>query len=321
MLNSELPAASAVYHAVIGTEDGLRVLGAEGSDLLAGAPITAVHPNAGVLWALVDHRDLYRMAGAVPEQVANLDGAGRATCVTTHADAVFVGGDDARLWRLSEAGTLDDVTSFDEAPTRHEWHTPWGGPPAVFSMASDGDDLYVSVHVGGVLRSSDGSSWSPTIDLHDDVHQVAVDAEGTVWAATGMRGLAESRDRGATWRYHSDGLHGTYLLAVAAVAGGAIVAASSGHAARDGALYRLHDGHFERCAGLPDDLGGAVGPRQLAADGNHCVVALPGGDVYESLDCGDHWTVVARQLRGVSEVTLWASVSAAPAGGGQLSPP
>ena len=65
-----------------------------------------------------------------------------------------------------------------EAPTRAEWHTPWGGPPSVFSMASLGDDLFVSVHVGGILRSSDGGqSWEATIDLHEDVHQVVADPE------------------------------------------------------------------------------------------------------------------------------------------------
>ena len=48
-------------------------------------------------------------------------------------------------------------------------------------MASHGDDLYVSVHVGGVLHSADddGRTWRATIDLHDDVHQVVVDDAGT----------------------------------------------------------------------------------------------------------------------------------------------
>jgi hypothetical protein len=171
-------------------------------------------------------------------------------------------------------------------------------------MGSDGTDLYVSVHVGGILRSADGGSWVPTIDLHDDVHQVAVDAAGTVWAATGRRGLAESNDRGATWRYHADGLHARYLLAVAALIDGVLVAASSGHAARDGALYRFDGARFVRCHGLPYDLNGAVGPRQLAAAGKDAVVALPNGDVYISHDGGHEWTRQVTSLRGISEVTL-----------------
>jgi hypothetical protein len=176
----------------------------------------------------------------------------------------------------------------------------------VFSLASDGTDLYVSVHVGGILRSADGGVWTPTIDLHDDVHQVAVGPSATVWAATGARGLATSDDRGATWRYHTEGLHGRYLLAVAAVTGGALVGASSGHAGRDGALYRLDADRFVRCRGLPDDLGGAVGPRRLVADGEHAVVALPDGDVYASHDGGFEWSRLAGGFADVSEVTLVA---------------
>ena len=149
--------------------------------------------------------------------------------------------------------------------------------------------LYVSVHVGGILRTTDGVAWTPTIDLHDDVHQVAVGDDGTVWAATGMRGLAESRDHGATWRYHTDGLHARYALAVAATpprrARRGLVrvtlprmAASTGStaSASPGATVSL------------DDLGGAVGPRQIAASGERAVIALPNGDVYVSEDGGAH---------------------------------
>jgi hypothetical protein len=171
-------------------------------------------------------------------------------------------------------------------------------------MASDGTDLYVSVHVGGIMRSGDGASWMPTIDLHDDVHQVAVGPDGPVWAATGMRGLAESNDRGATWRYHTQGLHATYLLALAIVDDAVLVGASSGHAGRDGAVYRFDGSEFTRASGLPDRLGGAVGPRQLAGAGDEAVVALPDGDVFASSDGGRSWTRLMEGVRGVSEVTL-----------------
>ena len=176
----------------------------DGADPFDGARITAVHADAGGLWVLVAKRDLYRLDGDSPELVASLEEAA-GTCLGSHDGSVWIGGDPAALWRL-RGERLERVVSFDGAPTHEAWHTPWGGPPAVFSMASDGTDLYVSVHVGGILRSGDGTSWTPTIDLHDDVHQVAVGPDGTVWAATGMRGLAESNDRGETWRYHTRGL-------------------------------------------------------------------------------------------------------------------
>src|SRR5205085_10971930 len=118
--------------------------------------------------------------------------------------------------------------------------------------------------VGGILRSSDGgATWSDTIDLHVDVHEVVVDPSGTVWAATGERALAESRDRGQTWDFHSDGLHATYSLAVAVTNAGVLAGVSSGHAAHDGAVSMFDGSRFEPVAGLPARFDGAVGPRQI----------------------------------------------------------
>lgn len=281
------------------------MLGTGAPDPVGGAPVTAVHADGATLWVLAAGRDLWRVADGTAEVVARLERDAAGTCVGTHGGTVWVGGDEARLFRLVGTG-LDEVTSFRDAPTHAEWHTPWGGPPAVFSMASDSTDLYVSVHVGGILRSADGAAWSPTIDLHDDVHHVAVGPDGTVWAATGMRGLAVSRDRGATWRYHTDGLHAHYMLAVAIVTDGVLVAVSSGHAGRDGTVYRFDGSRFTRSRGLPG-MNGAVGPRQLAATGHHAVVALPTGDVYASHDGGVEWSLLTAGLREVSEVALAAT--------------
>jgi hypothetical protein len=290
-------------YSLIATSDGLRRPGDDGATCLAGEAVTAVHTDDAGLWVITDHRHLHRITGGAAERVASLDGDARATCLTTHGGTVWIGGDEARLWRL-DGRRLDEVQSFRTAPTQPEWHTPWGGPPAVIAMASDGADLYVAVHVGGILRSADGTSWTPTIDLHVDVHQVALGPDGTVWAATGARGLAESGDRGATWRYHTAGLHATYLLAVAVVDGGVLVGASSGHAGRDGAVYRFDAGGFTRSGGLPSRFDGAVSPRHLAADGEHAVVALPHGDVYASHDGGRVWASLATGLPGVAGVAL-----------------
>jgi photosystem II stability/assembly factor-like uncharacterized protein len=164
-------------------------------------------------------------------------------------------------------------------------------------MASSVADLYVNVHVGGILRSGDdGATWTSTIDLHDDVHQVVVDPDGTtVWAATGRRGLAESTDAGRTWTHHVDGLHGTYLLAVAITSAGVLVGASSGHAATDGGLYLYDGSRFAPVAdGLPDRFHGAIGPRRLAGAGSHAALALPDGTVHVSDDGGRGWAPLGR---------------------------
>ena len=287
---------------IVATSRGLTAPGGE-LETLDGLAVTALHSTPDVAWVVVGGRHLHRLEGLHRMLVASLDDV-VATCVVEHGGDVFVGGAEAGLWRL-DGSELEPVESFREAPTRERWHTPWGGPPDVYSMASNGDDLYVSVHVGGILRSSDGGrSWHPTIDLDVDVHQVVTEGDGGLWAATGSRALAHSTDRGATWDFHSAGLHAGYLLAVAVGSDSVLVGASSGPHADDGALYHFTDGRFERCTDIPADLGGAISPRHIAAQGTDAVVALPGGDVYTSADSGRTWTRVASGLPGVSGVAL-----------------
>jgi photosystem II stability/assembly factor-like uncharacterized protein len=298
--------AAAIRHDVIvAARDGLHRRGTVPPPLAAGT-ITGVAPAGPVLWVLAARRHLYRVEGDEAFLAASLAPTDSGTCVHVHAGEVWVGGDQAGLWRL-DGTDLEPVGGFRVAPSSERWHTPWGGPPSVLSIASHEDDLYVSVHVGGIMRSSDGGrSWVPTIDLAVDVHEVAVDGAGGVWAATGARGLAHSTDRGATWRYLTDGLPATYLLAVAVTDDGVLVGVSSSHAARDGAVYRLEGDRFIRCAGLPADLHGAVSPRRLRADGQDAAVGLPGGDVYTSADGGRRWARLAGPFADIAEVALTA---------------
>lgn len=272
---------------LVAADDGLHH-GSRPAEHLVGRSVTAVtatDPTAA--WALVDGTDIVRVTPDGTEEVARLTD-GRGLCIHEHRGSVLVDGKDARLWRL-DGGDLVRVASFDEAPTRDQWSTPWGGPPDVFSMASHGDDLYVSVHVGGILHSADdGQTWRATIDLHDDVHQVVVDDAGTVWAATGRRGLARSTDKGGTWQYLADGLHATYLLAVAVTDASVLVSAQSGHAGGDTAVYLLAGDRFEPVTGLPSPLSG-VSPRHLAASGTDAALATDEGAIYLSDDGGRTW--------------------------------
>ncbi len=310
MPNANVMSTTTTDRVVVGSHDGLHVIGQEqDTHLFEGTAVTAACSDGGVIWALTERRHLYRCDGDQIERVASLDRP-VGTCLASHRDTLWVGGDDAGLWRLEDS-TLEVVDSFQHAPTRDEWSTPWGGPPSVFSIADNGSEVYVSVHVGGIMRSSDqGRSWNSTIDLHDDVHQVAIGPDGAVWAATGRRGLAASNDRGETWRYHTAGLHATYLLAVAAGSSGVFVAASSGHAAADGALYRFEVDRFVDCTPQQLTVDGAIGPRQVAAVNDHVVVAMPNGDVYTSTDAGRSWNRAARDLSDVTEVRFAAHSAA-----------
>lgn len=283
----ETAAERAEPFVLIAADDGLHH-SSRPAEHLAGRSVTAVTATDPIsAWALVDGTDVVRVTPDGTEEVARLTD-GRGLCIHEHRGTVFVGGKDARLWRLA-GGELVRVASFDEAPTRDQWTTPWGGPPDVFSMASHGDDLYVSVHVGGILHSTDdGQTWRTTIDLHDDVHQVVVDDAGTVWAATGRRGLARSTDKGRTWQYLADGLHATYLLAVAVTDAGVLVSAQSGHAGSDTAVYLLNGERFEPVTGLPSPLSG-ISPRHLAASGPTAELMTDDGTLHLSHDEGRTW--------------------------------
>jgi hypothetical protein len=290
----------------VATRDGIAVAPRAGR-ILAGASVDgiAVDGDGDATWAIVAGTELHRIDSDGDELVARLDD-GRASVVHVHGGTVWLGGEEARVWRLGPTRELAAVTSFDRAPTHERWSTPWGGPPEIFSMASHGDDLYVSLHVGGILRTDDaGRSWVATIDLDTDVHQVATAADGTVWAATGMAGLAESRDRGATWTFHTEGLDATYALAVAVTDDGPIVSVSSGHASTDGALHRFDGERFHRLGvGLPETFDGAVGPRRLAARSAAVAAVLPGGVLVTSDDAGRTWTASPERLPGTHEVLL-----------------
>ena len=147
----------------------------------------------------------------------------------------------AGLWRWTDGGPVR-VESFERMPGRDGWYTPWGDPPDTRSIAEDaGGPLYVNVHVGGVARSTDGgASWSPTIDVDADVHQVVAHetCPGYVFAAA-AEGLWVSADGGDSWATETEGLHARYCRAVALTDDAALVSASTGPGGRRAALYRL----------------------------------------------------------------------------------
>jgi hypothetical protein len=291
------------HRVLVGTDVGVHELGDTGFAHDVGH-VTSIAPDSDCIWVLTDDDVIWRADASGIEEVARLrDGNARVLAADGHD--VWIGGTKATLWRLRGAD-VERVVSFDAAPSHAEWYTPWGGPPDVFSIDAGRGDVYVNVHVGGILRSADrGSSWTPTIDLHDDVHDVAVDSSGAVWAATGRRGLARSTDRGATWDYVTRGLTSSYALGVAPTSDGALVCTSSGPGARDGTISRLEGGRLVHSAdGLPDDLGGTVGAGRWSSMGDEVVMAAPDGTIRASNDGGRSW-VRASAVIDATTVALW----------------
>src|SRR5207237_1340305 len=72
-------------------------------------------------------------------------------------------------------------------------------------------------HVGGVARSRDGGlTWTPTVDVEADVHQVlAHPKRPDVVLAAAYEGFGISRDGGDTWEFLTDGMHNHYASALA----------------------------------------------------------------------------------------------------------
>lgn len=293
----------------LGTEDGLRELSPHNSVRLPGRSVHALGHHGATGWALADRRTIWQqIRGEEWQVVAELDRV-RGHCIFVDEEGPLVGTSEAHLFRLHD-GALRRLASFDEAPTRGDWFTPWGGAPAVRSVAVDPrGTLYVNVHVGGILRSTDGGrSWEPTLDLQADVHQVAHHAGSESLLAATARGLGISLDGGASWRFESEGLHGTYLRAVAVAGRTLLVSSSTGARSSRAAVYRKAMGlgePFVKCAnGLPEWFPANIDTDCLVASGSRVLIGTEGGELYESQDGGENWDVLATELPPINCVAL-----------------
>lgn len=301
---------------LLATDEGVRVLDVSGTEaadarpVLAGRRVDDLAIGRNGWWAVVDGHELWHTSpdGRV-EQVASLSGPA-VRCVAVEDGTAVVGTDEAHLLRV-EGSAAEPLTGFDKAESRASWYTPWGGPPAVRTIATaDDGTLYVNVHVGGILRSDDaGASWWPTIDLEADVHEVTTvpGRPDTVVAAT-ARGLAVSHDRGGTWAVTDSGLHATYCRAVAVGGETVYLSASTGPSSTSAAVYRgsLHGDELVRCTtGLPEWFPANVDSRCLAARNDGTVVlGAPGGEVYASADEGETWTRLVTGLPTIRAVAI-----------------
>ena len=284
----------------------------EGHDVRAVAPETWER-----LWAVVDGREIWCAEGdgwGRVASLADLTGAEdlEALCLAdTRANplgGILVGTSRARLVRVTEQREIEFLEAFDRAPDRDHWYTPWGGPPDTRTISEDREQVYVNVHVGGILRSRDeGATWTPTIDIHADIHQVATGG-GRVYAA-GAYGLSVSQDGGDSWRLRAEGLHAAYCRAVAVCGHRLLLTASTGPSGGKAALYssNLDGERFERCrAGLPEWFGGNIDSLCLDAlpEGELAAFGSDAGELYSSTDQGRSWTRVAGGLGRITRVLV-----------------
>ena len=294
---------------LVGTSDGLHELSDDRQIRVAGREVTSLARDDSGWWAVIDGHEVWKSGrNGAWTKIASVEDL-RANCVLPTASGIFVGTSEAHLLTL-RGETLEPVRSFDEAQGREDWYTPWGGPPDVRSMAADpSGTIFVNVHVGGVVRSTDGGkSWEPTIDIHADVHQVLFDPGSRLILAASARGLAVGDDSGKSWRFETDGLHGNYLRAVAVAGGTVLVSASTGPSTNRAAIYRrpLDGGEsFERCSqGLPEWFSDNIDTFCLAESGSYVAFGTSDGSVFLSSDEGQSWTLVVEGLPTVRCVAI-----------------
>lgn len=278
---------------------------------LSGREVWALAPESWArLWAVAGGDEIWRTGpDGKWQQVASLQDDAALTGLTalcladTRANAeggILVGTSEAHLARVGLDGHLGIVGSFEEAPGRESWYTPWGGPPDTRTITEDATAVFVNVHVGGVLRSRDeGATWEPTIDIDADIHRV-VAGGGRVYAA-GAGGLWVTQDQGESWRSSTKGLHATYCRSAAVCGETLLVSASTGPHGGRAALYRsgLDGNSFERCRdGLPEWFEGNLDSLCVDAlpNGSLAAFATEDGDVYASADQGLSWARFAEAL-------------------------
>jgi len=299
----------------IGTSQGLFALagGDPRPDPSFGPrEVSALAVRDGGVWAVAERRVIARRdpEGAWVD-VTRSDEFDLA-CLAPTSHGVFAGTDEAHLLRLvGDDGPLAPVEAFGTVEGRDTWFTPWGGPPAVRSIAQDlAGRLHANVHVGGIPRSVDaGASWEPTIDIDADVHQVvAHPTEPDVVLAAGAVGLAVSVDGGSSWRIEREGLHATYARAVAVAGDRILLSVSNGPRGGRGAVYRtaLEPGStFERCTeGLPEWFDGNIDSGWLDARGSEVAFGTADGEVFVSDDAGGRWTRAATDLPSIRALRL-----------------
>lgn len=290
---------------LVATSGGCRVFAESGETAteLAGRQVSFLAREMGdCCLAIVDGREIWRRdpgggwsqigKAEIPLQsLASLNGV------------VLAGGlNEAAMLQVGDRGEMERLRGFDATPGREEWFA--GGPPLgvrSLTVTSDGAAILAAVHVGGIPRSVDGgASWTPTIPVMFDVHEVCAHPSwpGFVAAACAV-GLCLSNDAGATWGLFAEGLDVPYSLAVAVLADEVLFSIQDGPFAGRSQIWRWRNG-AERVElvrdGLPEWLDGKVDTGHIAAGGGRAAVVDGGGSLWHSGTGSTGWERIAADL-------------------------
>lgn len=280
----------AMRNVVVATSEGIVVDGELAG--LGDANVSWLSRRAGGWVAIIAHRAIHLLDEEF-QPVASAVLAGlRAESAAATSHGLVVGSSEAHLLSWPD---LEPIAGFDEVAGREDWFTPWGAPADVRSIAAGPDGTtYVNVHVGGVVVSSDGTSWSDTMDIRNDVHEVIAhpDRAGVAMVAAAV-GLGVTTDGADSWDWHEQGLAGSYMRAIAVSGSGVLASASAGSGGARAAVYRWdldERGAFSKCTtGLPEWFGDNVDTNCVDLDGAEAVIGAPDGTVWHSSDGAESW--------------------------------
>ena len=162
---------------LVATDSGCRVFRetGEGKVELAGRKLCALAPDmSGACLAVVDEKEVWRRSADGTWSKLTAVDIGLQSIMSSHGTIYCGGMDEAAILRIPRNGAPARLNSFDHVSGCSEWFA--GGPPlGVRSLTAtfDGTALLAAVHVGGIPRSEDGGeTWTPTIPVMFDVHEV-----------------------------------------------------------------------------------------------------------------------------------------------------
>jgi hypothetical protein len=290
---------------LVATQSGVRCFSSDGKGTteLANRSISALAAEAGgTCLAVVDDRDIWRRdASGAWSKVAETGISLQS--IASVEGAIFAGGmDEAAMLRISASGEVERLTSFENVSGRGEWFA--GGPPlGVRGLAATADAAVIlaAVHVGGIPRSTDrGESWSPTIPIMFDVHEVrAHRTRPDLIAAATAVGLCVSQDKGATWQVFSEGLEIANSLAVAVLDEEVLFSIQDGPFAKRSQIWRWKFGGAvveQVREGLPEWLEGKVDTNWIAANQSRTAILDGAGNLWLSQAGSIGWRRIATGL-------------------------
>jgi hypothetical protein len=290
---------------LLATHSGIRTFTESGNETseLAGHKVGPLEPEpGGACLAIVDEKEVWRRAAEGTWSALAAVDIGLESIVSCRG-VIFCGAmNEAALVRIPPHDIPERLKSFDNVPGRAEWFA--GGPPlSVRSLATTSDEqaLLAAVHVGGIPSSDDaGDTWTPTIPVMFDVHEVRAHPHlPNLVAAAAAVGLCISRDKGRTWTVVADGLPLTYSLAVAVLDNEILFSIQDGPFAKRSQVwrYRLAAEELEQVRdGLPESLEGKVDTNQIAAGRGRVAIADCSGNRWLSDSGSSGWQRIATAL-------------------------